>query len=72
MVVRGHVIGKDITIMIDSGVTQNFIAPQAIEWLQLSMEENLNTLELAYSSKFISKGKCPNVLFTIQNYTFKV
>ena len=33
MVVRGHVNGKDVAIMIDSGATQNFIAPQAVERL---------------------------------------
>ena len=72
MVVRGCVNGKDITIMIDSGVTRNFIASQVVERLQLSTEENLSTLELADGSKFISEGKCPNVLFTLRNYTFKV
>ena len=65
MVVRGRVNGKDVAIMIDSGATRNFIALQAVERLQLSMEENLSTLELADGSKFISKGKCPNVLFTL-------
>ena len=29
-------------------------------------------LELADGSKFISEGKCPNVLFTMRNCTFKV
>ena len=33
MVVRGCVIGKDIAIMIDFGVTCNFIALQAIKQL---------------------------------------
>ena len=72
MVVKGHVTRKDITIMIDSRVTHKFIALQAVEWLQLLMEENLSMLELADGSKFISEGKYPNVLFTLQNYTFKV
>ena len=65
MVVRGHVNRKDVAIMIDSGATGNFIAPQAVEQLQLSTEENLSTLELADGSKFILEGKCPNVLFTM-------
>ena len=64
MVVRGRVMEKTCAIMIDSGATHNFIAPQAVKQLQLSTEENLSTLELADGSKFISKGKCPNVLFT--------
>ena len=72
MVVRGRVHGKDVAVMIDSGATRNFIAPQAVEQLQLSTEENLSTLELADGSKFISEGKCPNVLFTLRNCTFKV
>ena len=72
MVVRGCVNGKDVAIMIDLGATRNFIAPQAVERLQLLMEENLSTLELANGSKFISEGKCPNVLFTLRNCTFKV
>ena len=65
MVVRGRVNGKDVAVMIDSGATRNFIAPQVVERLQLSTEENLSTLELADGSKFISEGKCPNVLFTL-------
>ena len=65
MVVKGRVNGKDVTIMIDSGATQNFIALQAIERLQLLIEENLSTLELVDGSKFISEGRCPNVLFTM-------
>ena len=72
MVVRGRVHGKDVAVMIDSGVTRNLIAPQAVEWLQLLTEENLSTLELADGSKFISEGKCPNILFTLRNCTFKV
>ena len=32
----------------------------------------MSTLELADGSKFISEGKCPNVLFTLRNCTFKV
>ena len=72
MVVRGRVNGKDVTIMIDSGATRNFIAPQAVEQLILSTEENLSMLELADGSKIISKGKCPNVLFTLRSCTFKV
>ena len=72
MVVRGRVNNKDVAIMIDSGATHNFIVLQAIKRLQLSTEENLNTLELVDGSKFISEGKCPNVLFTLQNCMFKV
>ena len=72
MVVRGRVNGKDVAVMIDSGATCNFIAPQAVERLMLSTEEDLSTLELADGSKFISEGKCPNILFTLRNYTFKV
>ena len=72
MVVRGHVNTRDIVIMIDSRVRRNFIAPQAVERLQLSTEENLSMLELVDGSKFISEGKCPNVLFTMRNCTFKV
>ena len=72
MVVRGCVNGKDVTITIDSGVMQNSIAPQAIKRLQLLMEENLSMLELVDGSKFILESKCPNVLFTLQNCTFKV
>ena len=72
MLVKGCVNGKDVTIMIDSRVTRNFIAPQAVERLQLLMEENLSTLELVDGSKFILEGKCPNILFTMQNCTFKV
>ena len=65
MVVRGCINGKDVAIMIDSRATHNFIAPQAVERLQLSTEENLSMQELADGSKFISEGECPNVLFTL-------
>ena len=33
MVVIGCVNGKDITIMIDLGAMQNFIALKVVEWL---------------------------------------
>ena len=71
LVVQGRVNGRDVAVMIDSGATRNFIAPQAVERLQLSTEEELSTLELADGSKFISEGKVPNILLTLRSCTFK-